>query len=138
MHNPLLYFIAAILFFMISCQNMNSASSKDLAASVNDHATDTGEMQIPEYYDLQTNRPVDVLKDTNSHQYVDLSTHKPLVYYYEAISHDTFDIRGRIINNALILKDGKYSIDETKIKSDMDAFKARANGMKKGTNIGKE
>jgi hypothetical protein len=129
MKNSLTYFLAVALFLMFSCKNNNNGSTENSLTTTAD--ADTDEMQMPEYYDLQTSRPVDIMEDSNTHLYVDVSTQKPLNFYYDAISHDTFDIHGRIINNALVQNNGTYSVDESKVKSNNDALKARTENMKK-------
>ena len=86
---------------------------------------------MPEYYDLTTNRPIDVMEDSNTHQYVDVSTQTPLTVYYDANSTDTFDNTGRIINNAIIYKNGQYSVDESKLRSTTDSLRIKNDGMKK-------
>ena len=62
--------------------------------------------------------------------YVDVTTRQPLSFYYDPVNHDTFDSRGRIVNNALVLTNGSYTIDETKIKSNKDAFKIKNDQIK--------
>ncbi|MEO5501924.1 MAG: hypothetical protein ABIR31_10830 [Ginsengibacter sp.] len=99
-------------------------------ASTDNMAATTDSDGMPIFYSLDTKQPVKVMEDENSHQYVDVSTHKPLTYYYEPISRDTFDSRGRLVNNALILTDGNYSLDEAKIKSNDNAFKIKADDWK--------
>ncbi len=88
-------------------------------------------MKMPEYYDLTTNRPTDVMEDSNTHQYVDVSTQIPLTIYYDANSTDTFDNKGRIINNAIIYNSGQYSIDESKVISNTDSLKIKDEAIKK-------
>jgi len=122
------FFLPALLLLMVSCKNNNEASSHNSMTVI--AGKDSDEMQMPDYYDLETNRPVDVIQDSNTHQYVDVSTQKPLHYFYDAASHDTFDIRGRIINKAVINANGKYFIDRSKIKSGEDSFKIRTDKMK--------
>lgn len=80
--------------------------------------------------DLTNNQSISVTMDSVSHQYVDMNTHKPLTYYYDPVVHDTFDSRGRIINNALVLTNDNYTLDETKIKSSDDAIKMKNDEMK--------
>lgn len=58
-------------------------------------------------------------KRTNMWMYLPTS---PVDYYYESISRDTFDLHGRLVNNALILTIGKYFLEEAEIKSNGNVF----------------
>lgn len=116
-----------------SCSNAGSDTdvTNDYATTITtSQATSSTDRAMPVYYDLQTRQPIEVAQDENSRQYADVSTHKPLVFYYDPISLDTFDSRGRLVNNALILTNGDYSLDEAKIKSNDDAFKIKTDEMK--------
>lgn len=130
MRNQFIYVFGATIFFIISCNN-TSTTSADNSSATPIAKVDSNEIQMPEYYDLETSRPVDVTMDSITNQYEDISTNKSLTYYYDGVSHDTFDIHGRIINNAIIFSNGKYAIDETKVKSNIDSFKIRTADMKK-------
>jgi hypothetical protein len=134
MKKQFLFLSAAFLFILGSCNNnaesdtdVTTDSSTSVTTAQGTASTDT---RAVTYYDLQTNAPVEVTRDEKSHQYVEVSTHKPLTFYYDPISRDTFDVRGRLVNNALVLTDGKYTLDEAKVKSDEDAFKIKTDEMK--------
>ena len=82
--------------------------------------------------DLKTNKAVKFRQDENTHicgcNYP--ATIVSLLRYYDPVNHDTSDSRGRIVNNALVLTNGSYTIDETKIKSNNDAFKIKNDQIK--------
>ncbi|MEJ7674132.1 MAG: hypothetical protein WKF59_15915 [Chitinophagaceae bacterium] len=68
------------------------------------------------FYNVKTKKPVKLRMDTVMHYYVDVTTNQqPDYYYYDPAAKDTFDYYGRILNNALILNNGDYSLDETRI-----------------------
>lgn len=134
MKKQFLFLSAASLFMLGACNNNADTDADATGDSVtatttsqNNASTDTRKVV---YYDLQTKAPVEVTQDEKSHQYVEVSTHKPLTFYYDPVSQDTFDVRGRLVNNALVLTDGKYKVDEAKVKSDEDAFKIKTEEMK--------
>lgn len=71
------------------------------------------------FYNVKTHKPVKLRMDTVLHYYVDISTNKePDYYYYDPASKDTFDYWGRVLNDALIMNNGDYTIDESRLSSD--------------------
>lgn len=138
MKRKLMYLATATALMFSACNDSGNSStvtttdSTTMATSSNDvgMGNSGNSSETLTYVDVITNKPVAVMQDTVSHQYVDMNTHQPLTYYYNPISHDTFDARGRIVNNALVLTNGDYTIDESKIKSNDDAFKMKNGDMK--------
>jgi len=59
-----------------------------------------------------------------------------LLYYVNPTTADTFDVQGRVVNNALIKgPDGSYTVDENKITTDDGKMKTQGDGdlkMKEG------
>ena len=73
------------------------------------------------FYSVKTKKPVKLRMDTVYHYYVDASTNQqPDYYYYDPATKDTFDYYGRRLNNALILTDGNYTVDETRLTMQTD------------------
>ena len=71
------------------------------------------------FYNVKTHKPVKLRMDTVLHYYVDVTTSKePDYYYYDPAAKDTFDYWGRVLNNALILHNGDYMVDETRLSSE--------------------
>ena len=67
---------------------------------------------------VKTNKPIKVMYDTVHMRYVDVTTNKePTTYYYDPETHDTFDYRGYLLNNALIYNNGSYSVDTVRLMS---------------------
>ena len=108
----------------------DSMTTTSTTANTDNMAATTGSDGMPVFYSLETKQPVQVMEDEKTHQYVDVTTHKPVMYYYEPVSRDTFDARGRLVNDALVLTDGNYSLDEAKIKSNDNAFKIKSDDWK--------
>lgn len=70
------------------------------------------------FYNVKTHKPVKLRMDTVLHYYVDVTTNKePDYYYYDPAVKDTFDYWGRVLNNALIMNNGDYMVDETRLLS---------------------
>ena len=84
--------------------------------------TTTVTTKAPEYrtslMTVKTNKPIKVVYDTVHMRYVDVTTQKePTTYYYDPETHDTFDYRGYLLNNALIYNNGAYSVDTVRLMS---------------------
>jgi hypothetical protein len=56
--------------------------------------------------------------ELRTHAYVDMTTDEQPYFYYDPASHDTFDYRGRMVNHALIMNNGEYTIDETRLMNE--------------------
>lgn len=57
---------------------------------------------------VKTNKPIKVVYDSVHYRYVDVTTNQePSTYYYDPATHDTFDYRGYILNNALVYSNGE-------------------------------
>lgn len=70
------------------------------------------------FYNVKTHKPVKLRMDTVLHYYVDVTTNKePDYYYYDPAAKDTFDYWGRVLNNAIMMNNGDYTIDETRLSS---------------------
>ena len=68
------------------------------------------------FYNVKTRKPVKLRMDTVLHYYVDVTTNKePDYYYYDPSAKDTFDYYGRRLNNALIMNNGDYTIEESRL-----------------------
>ena len=71
------------------------------------------------FYNVKTHKPVKLRMDTVYHYYVDVNTNKePDYYYYDPATKDTFDYWGRVLNNALMMNNGDYTIDETRLSTE--------------------
>lgn len=65
---------------------------------------------------LGSNKKVRLVYDTVHYYYVDAATNQqPTGYYYDPETKDTFDYRGYNLNNALMYKNGSYTVDESKL-----------------------
>lgn len=118
---------AAMLLFA-ACNNSSSgtASTSDTAAKTSATTTSPGTMgrqianfESRSFMDVKTGKPVKLKYDTVNHYYIDVTTNQqPDYYYFDPASHDTFDYYGRRLNNALIMENGDYRIDESRLTDD--------------------
>jgi uncharacterized membrane protein len=61
------------------------------------------------YVDLNTGKRINVIKDTTTGYWINAETKEPLVVYYDSKTKDTlYGKTGEIINNKVIVKNGKY------------------------------
>lgn len=75
-----------------------------------------------DYYDLNRDKPVTLVKDENTGMMVDADTKQPVYIYVSTATKDTiYGVTGEVINGKVIkLEDGKYKYGDLKIKQDED------------------
>ncbi len=94
--------------------------------SVNDNTIDKkGSIEPPTfiirpdntYVDLTNNKKVKVRVDSSSRDILDEATNKPVMFFIDPSTNDTFDRKGRRVNNALKKgSNNSWMIDESKMK----------------------
>jgi hypothetical protein len=87
-----------------------------------------------EYYDLNRDKPVKLVKDENTGLMVDADTKQPVYIYVNTETKDTiYGPTGEVINGRVIKsEDGKYKYGDLKIKQDEDGdFKLKDDDYKK-------
>ncbi len=73
------------------------------------------------YVDLYTGTPIEVERDAASGNYLNRVSHETVQFYVNTSTSDTFDMKGRVVNNALLrADDGKFTVNEAKVKIDSD------------------
>jgi len=61
------------------------------------------------YVDLNTGKRINVIRDTTTGYRINAETKEPLMVYYDSKTRDTlFGKTGEVINNKIIVRDGKY------------------------------
>lgn len=96
------------------------------ADSVNINAIDSNSLIVPStvilrpdntYVDLITGIKVKVTIDSISRDIINEVTGQPVIFLVDPLRNDTFDRKGRRVNNALIREnDSLWKIDESKVK----------------------
>ena len=85
-------------------------------------------LETAKLVDIKTKQAIVLVYDTIHYYYVDSKTmEQPKSYYFDEATKDTFDYRGYLVNNSLILKDGDYTVDETKLFDNPYNVEVRSN-----------
>jgi hypothetical protein len=84
------------------------------------------------YENLETGEKVTIIKDPTTGYAIDSVTNEPVDYYVNLDTKDTiYGKTGMVVNNALIkTPEGTYMLDNAKIKSDGEEFKAKSEDVK--------
>ncbi len=115
---------------MISAAFMacNSNKNKEMAGDSTSYdessmTTQTEVKVVPgKYTDLNTGKTVYIISDPQTGWAVDSISRVPVEFYIDN-SGDTLFQTGLVVNNAIMRADGKWMLDETKIKRDGDKIK---------------
>lgn len=112
-----------------SCYDNNNIPEPHITRtidSVNDYTIDSpGLIEPPTfiirpdntYVDLTTGRKIKIAVDSASRNIIDEGTGRAVLFFIDPSTKDTFDTKGRRVNNALIKgNDNSWNVDEQKIK----------------------
>jgi len=84
-----------------------------------------------EYVSLISGEKVNIIADPTTGIAVDSKTQIPVEFYYDPITLDTLYQNGMVVNRMLIKEgDGKYKLDDMKIKIDGDEIKIKTDTSK--------
>jgi len=118
---------ATMTFALISCNNKNTAdgdASTDSLMESTDMAT-TYKVVPGKYVDLNTGKEIYIIRDDNNGYATDSIAKVPVEFYINADTKDTLYRTGMVVNNLLVEEDGKWMLDETKVKIDGDEIKLK-------------
>ncbi len=131
MKKQILFLSAAVIFGLAACNDDSKTTDSTATTTTNPGdttikttTTTTTTMSVHPianfehrtFMNVKTGKPVKLRVDTVNHYYVDMVTNQqPDYYYFDPASHDTFDYMGRVLNNALMMDNGSYKIDETRL-----------------------
>lgn len=84
------------------------------------------------YVDLRTNQPVDLYYDENKKRTYSATTNEPVDFYVNVATGDTVYGQGRYVVNNYIekLSDGKYQLDDDKVKMSNGELKIKSGDQK--------
>ena len=125
---------AVILLFSACNEESSTSTTTDTDSTTSTSSTsnmetgvtaETNNFETRSFMDLKTGTPLTLRRDTVTYRYVDVNTGREVSYYYDPSTRDTFDSRGYILNNSLIMKDGNYTIDEIKVIANPDNIKIK-------------
>lgn len=116
----------------LSTTFMACNSNRTESSEMDSNSTDTSVMMdatsasvVPgEYTDLSTGKTVYIVADPETGYAVDSITRVPVEFYIDR-SGDTLDRTGFVVNNAIMQTEGKWTLDETKIKRGRDDLKIK-------------
>lgn len=124
---------AMIGTLIIACNNKRDGSdgTDTTIVSESTEMTSTSAQVVPgSYTDLNTGKTVYVIADPETGWAVDSISKVPVEFYINTTG-DTLFQTGVVVNNALVKTDGKWTLDEAKIKRDGNDIKIKyADGSK--------
>jgi hypothetical protein len=121
---------ASILLLGVSACNNQKNASADATEAINNNnemtVVDKPIIKAGKYINLSTGADVYIIRDSISGVAIDSLSRNPVQFYYDPITLDTLFANGLVVNNMLINDgDGKYRLDDTKIKIDGDEIKIK-------------
>lgn len=115
----------AISTALLACNtNKTEESAADTTMESSDMTTSTASVVPGEYTDLSTGKTVYIVSDPETGWAVDSITRVPVEFYIDRTG-DTLDRTGLVVNNAIMQSEGKWTIDETKVKRGRDDLKIK-------------
>ncbi|WP_276349265.1 hypothetical protein [Daejeonella sp. JGW-45] len=118
---------AAISTAVVACNNKKTGDDVTDSTMVSESTemTSTTTQVVPgSYTDLNSGKTVYVIADAETGWAVDSITKVPVEFYIDR-SGDTLFKTGLVVNDVIVKTDGKWMLDETKIKRDGDDIKIK-------------
>lgn len=120
--------LAVISTAVIACNNKGAddgSSDTTMMSESSEMTTTTTAQVVPgTYRDLTTGKTVYIIADPQTGWAVDSITKVPVEFYVND-SNDTLFQTGLVVNQAIMKADGKWMLDETKIKRDGNDIKIK-------------
>ena len=120
--------------FTVGCNNSDNKTVENDSTLQNEQTTETSRTSqvVPgEYVNLNTGEKVNIISDPVTGIAIDQSTQQPVELYYNPSTNDTLYQSGMKVNSLLIKeREGKYRLDDTKIKIDGDEIKIKDDSSK--------
>lgn len=109
----------------MACNNdgtTDTTADADMDMSV---ATTESQVEPGTYVDLNTGKEVYIVRDESTGYATDSIAKVPVDFYVNTSTNDTLFRTGMVVNNMLIEEEGKWKLDETKVKIDGDEIKIK-------------
>jgi hypothetical protein len=123
---------ATITVALMACNNDRTADADN--NDVDDMATTTettDAVVVPgTYVDLNTGKKIYIVKDESTGYAIDSIEKVPVDFYINSSTNDTLYRTGMVVNNMLVEEDGKWKLDDTKVKIDGDKIKIKDDSTK--------
>lgn len=119
---------ATMTVAMMACNNDRTADADhDDAADMTTTTTEsTDAVVVPgTYVDLNTGKEIHIVRDESTGYATDSIAKVPVDFYINSTTNDTLYRTGMVVNNMLVEKDGKWMLDDTKVKVDGDKIKIK-------------
>ena len=128
--------VTGSVLIIASCQeaanNENDLKSDSIATEQPAAVDNNAQTNNSKYVDLKTGQPVDLYYDSKKKKTYSASTDEPVDLYVNVATGDTIYGEGRFVVNNYIVKteDGKYKLDNKKVKIDGDEIKIKEGNKK--------
>jgi hypothetical protein len=126
--------ITGSVLILAGCQDANNTSdvNADSVATEQPAAVDNAQTNNTKYVDLNSGQPVDLYYDSKKKKTYSANNDQPVDLYVNVATGDTVYGEGRYVVNDYIVKteDGKYKLDNKKIKIDGDEIKIKEGNKK--------
>ena len=111
---------------LMACNNDRTADDST-SADMEMTTTSGAETQVEPgtYVDLNTGKEIYIIKDASTGYATDSIAKVPVDFYINTTTNDTLYRTGMVVNNMLIEEEGKWKLDETKVKIDGDEIKIK-------------
>lgn len=127
-----------VMLFACKDGNESTDSSAETSSSTiestnteNTTGSESGGMvHTSTYIDLNTSQPIDIIWDSVNNRPLNKMTNQPVELYVNTATRDTIYGPGYIVNQYLINTDGKWTLDDAKIKREGDEIKIKKGNMK--------
>ena len=119
---------ATITFALMACNNDErtaDATNDDGKMESTSTAAVAAEVVPGTYVDLNSGSEIYIIRDKTSGYATDSIAKVPVDFYVNTSTNDTLFRTGMIVNNMLVEEDGKWKLDETKVKVDGDEIKIK-------------
>ena len=128
--------ITGSVLIIASCQeaanNENDVKSDSITTEQQPAVENNAQTNNSKYVDLKTGQPVDLYYDSKKKKTYSASNDEPVDLYVNVATGDTIYGEGRYVVNNYIVKteDGKYKLDNKKVKIDGDEIKIKEGNKK--------
>ena len=112
---------------LMACNNDGTTANNDSTADMDMSTTAGTEAQVEPgtYVDLTTGKEVYIIRDEETGYATDSIAKVPVEFYVNTSTRDTIFRTGMVVNNLIVEEDGKWKLDETKVKIDGDEIKIK-------------
>jgi RNase P/RNase MRP subunit p29 len=120
--------LAVISTAVIACNNKGADdgdTDTTMMSESSEMTTTTAQVVPGSYKDLTTGKTVYIIADPQTGWAVDSISKVPVEFYIDNTSGDTLFQTGLVVNHAIMKADGKWTLDETKIKRDGNDIKIK-------------